>query len=202
MQNQTVVITGGSQANTKDVQNAIEQILMEYQSIDVLVNNAGIVRDKLMLRMEESDFDDVMATNMKACFNTCKATIRSMIKKRRGKIINISSVVGLLGNAGQANYAASKAAIIGFSRSLAKELASRNITVNVIAPGFIDTAMADSLGEDKKDAIAQQIPLKRLGTPEEVAELAFFLAGPHANYITGSTFTIDGGISLGFSIKN
>lgn len=181
-------------ASTLEVEQAIKETLSAFNHIDILVNNAGITRDQLLLKMNEADWDDVMATNVKSCYNTCHALVRSMIKARRGKIINISSIVGLTGNAGQANYSASKAAIIGFSKALAKELASRNICVNCIAPGFIDTRMTEVLTDEQKSKIITQIPLGRMGSPEDIANMALFLASSLSDYITGQVFSVDGGI--------
>src|SRR5262249_15159810 len=148
---------------------AIQTTLNKFQKIDILVNNAGITRDGLLLRMSEEDFDRVLDVNLKSCFYTCQAMMRPFMKAKKGKIINVTSVVGLIGNPGQTNYAASKAGLIGFSKSLAKEMASRNITVNCIAPGYIETHMTDALPEDKKQAVLAQIPLGRLGKPEDIA---------------------------------
>ena len=182
-------------AATLEVEQAIKEIQNTFNHIDILVNNAGITRDQLLLKMSEADWDDVMATNVKSCYNTCHALVRSMIKARRGKIINISSIVGLTGNAGQANYSASKAAIIGFSKALAKELASRNICVNCIAPGFIATRMTEVLTDEQKSEILTQIPLGRMGSPEDIANMALFLASSLSDYITGQVFSVDGGIA-------
>lgn len=178
------------------VDQAIKNVLLKFEKIDILVNNAGITRDQLLMRMLESDWDDVMAVNVKSCYNTCQSIVRSMMKARRGKIINMSSVVGMTGNAGQANYAASKAAIIGFSKALAKELAPRNICVNCVAPGFIDTSMTQALGEQQKQAILSQIPFGKMGKAEDVANAVLFLASPLADYITGQVLTVDGGMIL------
>lgn len=181
-------------ADKKAVDGAIQEILAELGQVDILVNNAGITRDGLLMKMTEEDWDRVMAVNLKSVYNTCQALARPMVKARGGKIINISSVVGLTGNAGQANYAASKAGMIGFTQSLAKELASRNITVNCIAPGFIKTSMTDGLNDAQKDAIMKQIPLGRLGQAEEIAHAAVFLAV--SDYITGQVLTVDGGMVM------
>jgi 3-oxoacyl-[acyl-carrier protein] reductase len=181
-------------ANHQAVNDAIEKILQQHGRIDVLVNNAGITRDQLLMKMSEEDWDRVMDVNAKSCYNTCKALVRSMMKQRKGKIINISSVVGLMGNAGQTNYAASKAAIIGFTKALAKEVASRNILVNCIAPGYIATDMTAGLNEEQQKGILAAIPLNRMGAPEDIAKAALFLAV--ADYITGQVFTIDGGMVM------
>lgn len=183
-------------ADTENVAHAIQQVLEKVGAVDILVNNAGITRDQLLIKMSEKDWDDVLAINVKSCYNTAHALVRSMIKSRRGKIINMSSVVGISGNAGQVNYAASKAAIIGFTKALAKELAGRNICVNCIAPGFIDTNMTGALSEAQKESTLNQIPFKRMGTPEDVANAALFLASQLSNYITGQIVTVDGGLSI------
>ena len=165
-------------------------------SISILVNNAGVTRDNILLRLKDEDWDEVMAVNLKGTFNMTRALIRGMMKLRDGVIINISSVVGISGNAGQSNYAASKAGLIGFTRSVARELASRNIRCNAIAPGYIETDMTGSLDEKQTEELKERIPLGRLGTPEDVAALARFLAGPSAGYITGQVFTVDGGMVI------
>lgn len=183
-------------ANKVEVENAIKKIMEVHPHIDILVNNAGITRDTLLMKMGEKDWDDVMSINVKSCYNTAQTLIRPMIKARHGKIINISSVVGLTGNAGQTNYAASKAAIIGFTKALAKEVASRNIHVNCIAPGFIETSMTEVLNETQKNAALSGIPLGRMGTPEEVANAALFLASSLSDYITGQVITVDGGMVM------
>jgi 3-oxoacyl-[acyl-carrier protein] reductase len=183
-------------ANTQEVQKAVDEVLKEMQTIDVLINNAGIVRDNLLLRMSEEDWDRVLNVNLKSVYNLCKAVIRPMMKARKGKIINVSSVIGLTGNAGQVNYAASKSGIIGVTKSLAKELASRNIYVNCIAPGFIETSMTSDINETHKEEIMRNIPLKRIGRPEEIASVALFLASDGANYITGQVLPVDGGMTM------
>ncbi|MEI7643625.1 MAG: 3-oxoacyl-[acyl-carrier-protein] reductase [Chloroflexales bacterium] len=179
-----------------DVERLFKATLAAYGRLDVLVNNAGITRDTLLLRMKEDDFDQVITTNLRGVFLCTKAAFRPMSKQRGGRIINISSVIGLIGNAGQANYAAAKAGIIGFTKSTAREMAPRNITVNAIAPGFIDTEMTSVLDDAARKAILENIPLGRLGQPEEVAALACFLASDSAAYITGQTFAIDGGMVM------
>ncbi len=183
-------------SKTKDVEATFKEILDHLKEVDILVNNAGITRDQLLIRMSEEDWDDVLAVNTKSCYNCSRALVRHMMKRRKGKIINISSVVGQMGNAGQVNYAASKAAVIGFTKALAKELASRGIQVNCISPGFIETAMTKSLTEQQQEEIHKQIPLGRMGQPEEVAEAALFLANSHSNYITGQVLTVDGGMVM------
>jgi 3-oxoacyl-[acyl-carrier protein] reductase len=177
-----------------EVETAITEILKEINNIDILVNNAGITKDNLLMKMSEEDFDRVIAVNLKSIYNTCKILIRSMMKNKKGKIINISSIVGLIGNAGQTNYAASKAAIHGFTKSLAKEVGTRNICVNAIAPGFIQTKMTEILPENIKEQILNSIPLKRFGLPQDVANLVLFLSSDLSDYITGQVFTVDGGM--------
>jgi len=180
----------------KEVDEAIKKALEVRPQIDILVNNAGITRDGLLMKMSEEDWDNVMDVNVKSCYNSCRALVRSFLRLKKGKIINISSVVGLTGNAGQVNYAASKAAIIGFTKALAKEVASRNIQVNCIAPGFIETAMTESLTEEQKSATLSQIPMGRMGRSEEIAKTALFLASPSSDYITGQVITVDGGMVM------
>ena len=174
----------------------IKKAIEKFGKIDVLVNNAGITRDNLIMRMKEEEFDKVINTNLKGTFNVTKNVIPYMMKKRSGKIVNISSVVGVSGNAGQCNYAASKAGIIGFTKSIAKELASRNILANCVAPGFIDTDMTEVLSDSVKENINSQIPLKRMGTAEEIAKAVYFLAGEDNTYITGQVLNIDGGMLM------
>ncbi|RMG82185.1 MAG: 3-oxoacyl-[acyl-carrier-protein] reductase [Bacteroidetes bacterium] len=178
----------------EEAQALAENVLKEFGSIDVLVNNAGITRDQLLMRMTEEQWDEVINTNLKSVFNLTKAVLRPMLKQRKGSIINMSSVVGIKGNAGQANYAASKAGIIGFTKSVALELGSRNIRSNAIAPGFIETEMTAELGEEVVKEWREMIPLKRGGTPEDVANLALFLASDMADYITGQVINVDGGM--------
>ena len=174
----------------------VKQAIDKFGKIDVLINNAGITRDNLIMRMKEEDFDNVINTNLKGTFNVTKNVVPYMMKKRSGKIVNISSVVGVSGNAGQCNYAASKAGIIGFTKSIAKELASRNILANCVAPGFIDTDMTEVLSDSVKENINNQIPLKRMGTAEEIAKVVYFLAGEDNTYITGQVLNIDGGMLM------
>ncbi len=183
-------------ASKEDVTAVIKEISSNCGTIDILVNNAGVTRDQLLMKMTEKDWDDVMDINAKSCYNTCQALVRQMMKARRGKIINMSSVVGITGNAGQANYAASKAAIIGFSKALAKELAARNICVNCIAPGFIATKMTEKLADQQKEGILSQIPFGRMGTTKEIANAALFLASHLSDYVTGQVLTVDGGMIL------
>lgn len=181
-------------ANYEAAQELAADVLKEFGTIDILVNNAGITKDNLLMRISEEDFDTVIEVNLKSVFNLTKAVIRPMMKQRSGSIINMSSVVGLKGNAGQANYAASKAGIIGFSKSVALELGSRNIRSNVIAPGFIETEMTANLPEETVKQWRDAIPLKRGGTPEDIANACVFLASDMSSYITGQTLSVDGGM--------
>jgi 3-oxoacyl-[acyl-carrier protein] reductase len=184
-------------ADAQASEQVVSQTLEDFGKLDILVNNAGITRDNLLMRMREEEWDSVLATNLKGVFNFCKPASRIMMKARNGRIINISSVVALLGNAGQSNYAAAKAGIIGFSKSLARELASRNITVNVIAPGFIDTEMTAALPEAARNELRTRIPLGRTGSVEEIAAAVQFLASKEAAYITGQVLGVDGGMGMG-----
>lgn len=182
-------------SNTEQAQKLVDEAIAEFGGVDVLVNNAGITRDTLLMRMKEEDFDAVINTNLKGCFNMMKAVNKIMMKQRSGAIINMSSVIGLAGNIGQVNYAASKAGVLGMTYSVAKELAARNITCNAIAPGMIATDMTEVLSDKVKEQILKDIPLKRLGQPEEIAETALFLA--KSKYITGQVITVDGGMVIG-----
>ena len=173
-----------------------EFALKAFGHIDILVNNAGITRDNLLMRISESDFDAVIDTNLKGTFNTIHHFYKTFLKQRSGRIINLSSVTGILGNAGQANYAASKAGVIGLTKSVARELAGRNITVNAVAPGFIDTEMTQAMTETAKEAVLSQIPMKRVGQTEDIAETVAFLASDRARYITGQVISVDGGMSM------
>lgn len=179
-----------------DTIRLVKETIAAFGQIDILVNNAGITRDNIMLRLSEDDWDNVLDTNLKGAFNCIKACTRPMMKKRSGVIINISSVIGLIGNAGQVNYAASKAGLIGMTKSVAKELASRNIRANAVAPGFIQTAMTAELPENSRDELLAAIPLKRLGEAKEIADLVLFLSSDNAQYITGQVINVDGGMVI------
>ncbi|HEU5011144.1 MAG TPA: 3-oxoacyl-[acyl-carrier-protein] reductase [Roseiflexaceae bacterium] len=200
---QAIGAAGGTaramQADVSDpaqIEQLFKQIVAEHGRIDILVNNAGITRDTLLLRMKEEDFDAVIDTNLRGVFLCTKAALRPMTKARGGRIINITSVVGLMGNAGQSNYAAAKAGLLGFTKSVAREMASRNITVNAVAPGYIETELTGVLGEDVRAAILENVPLGRLGQPQDVANMVCFLASDAAAYITGQTITVDGGMVM------
>lgn len=183
-------------ADTKAVDAMVKDIIKTFGRLDILVNNAGITKDNLIMRMPEEDFDAVINANLKGCFNTIKAASRQMLKQREGRIINISSVSGILGNAGQANYAASKAGVIGLTKTMARELASRGITVNAIAPGFVETDMTEALPESVREAAVGQIPLGHFGKPEDIADMAVYLASEKAAYITGQVISVDGGMAI------
>jgi 3-oxoacyl-[acyl-carrier protein] reductase len=183
-------------ADMNEVEHMVEAILERFGQIDILVNNAGIARDKLILRMTEEDWDAVLNVNLKGTFNCTKAVIRYMSKQRRGKIVNIASVVGEIGNVGQANYSASKAGVIGFTKTIAREFAQRGINVNAIAPGYIETPMTEVLPEKTKEELRRMIPMERLGRPEDVAEAVLFLVGETSNYITGQVLNVNGGIYM------
>ncbi|ATD67378.1 3-oxoacyl-ACP reductase [Luteimonas chenhongjianii] len=178
------------------IEALVEAIAAEFGAISILVNNAGITRDNLLMRMKEEDWQAILDTNLTSVFRSCKAVMRGMMKARRGRIINIASVIGVTGNAGQANYAAAKAGIIAFSKSLAKEIGSRGVTVNVVAPGFIATDMTRDLPEESKAALTERIALGRLGEPDDIAQAVAFLAGPSAAYITGETLHVNGGMYM------
>ena len=180
--------------DNEQVYNLVKNIGEDFGSVDILVNNAGITRDNILLRMKEDEWEDIINTNLSSIYKMSKSVLRGMIKKRSGRIISITSVVGAMGNAGQSNYAASKAGMIGFTKSLAREVGVRNITVNAIAPGFIETDMTDKLPENQKEALASQIPMGRLGTADEVAQAVLFLAGDGGSYITGQTLHVNGGM--------
>jgi len=179
-----------------EIEKAIQDILGKWESIDVLVNNAGITRDGLLMKMKEEHWDEVLDVNLKSVFNMCQALVRPMMKAKQGKIINISSVVGLTGNAGQVNYSASKSGVIGFTKSLALELATRGICVNCIAPGFIETRMTEALTDAQKEGILKKIPMGRIGKPEEISHVALFLASDLSKYMTGQVLTVDGGMVM------
>lgn len=195
-QNVKCLTVYGDVSNYEDVEKFIKEIIKEFGKIDVLVNNAGITKDMLLMRMKKEDFESVIDVNLIGTFNVTKNVIPYMMKPRNGKIVNISSVVGISGNAGQTNYSASKAGIIGFTKSLAKEVASRNINVNAIAPGFIKTDMTDVLKEEVKEEISKTIPLKRMGEAKDVANLVKFLVSEESNYITGQVINVDGGMLM------
>jgi 3-oxoacyl-[acyl-carrier protein] reductase len=191
-----VILVQGKVDNFEVVNEIVKKIVETWGTVDILVNNAGINRDNLLIKMSESDFDEVIATNLKGVFNCTKAVARLMMKNRSGRIVNMTSVVGLMGNVSQANYAAAKAGIIGFTKSVAKELATRGVTVNAIAPGFITTDMTAKLSDKIKEETLTQIPMGKFGTPEDVANLAAFLVSEQAAYITGQVINVDGGMAM------
>jgi 3-oxoacyl-[acyl-carrier protein] reductase len=182
--------------NLENVQETVNKILDKYKTVDILVNNAGITRDNLLLRMSEEDWDEVIRTNLRGVFNFTKVISKVMLKARKGKIISVASIIGIIGNAGQANYAASKAGIIAFTKSIAKEFASRGITANAIAPGYIETDMTAQLKDNVREEVLKTIPVGRLGTAQDVASVCLFLASPESNYITGQTIVVDGGLAV------
>ena len=186
----------GDVSNLNSISEIVTNTIDKWGRIDILVNNAGIARDNIIMRMKEDEWDSVMNINLKGCFNGIKSVARPMIKNKAGRIINITSVIGQIGNAGQSNYAASKAGIMGLTKSMAKELGSRNITVNAVAPGYITTDMTNELNDEVKEQLKSSIPLGRLGTPDDVANLVCFLASDEAGYITGQTFNVDGGMVM------
>lgn len=186
----------GDVSKVKDCTDLIDKTLEAFGTIDILVNNAGITKDNLIIRMKEEDFDKVIDINLKGVFNTCKCAIKHMIKQRSGRIINIASIVGIMGNAGQTNYAASKAGVIGFSKSLAREVGSRGITVNAVAPGFIKSDMTDVLSEGIKEEMLKRIPMNKFGSTENVAKAVAFLASRDSDYITGQVINVDGGMLM------
>lgn len=183
-------------ADPESIAACIKQITTEFGTVDILINNAGITKDTLLMAMKEEQWDAIINTNLSSIYRMSKAVVRGMMKKRNGRIISISSVVGATGNPGQTNYAAAKAGLVGFSKSLAREIGSRNITVNTVAPGFIDTDMTKELGDNQKEALLSQIPLGRLGSAEEIADTVVFLASPSAGYITGETIHVNGGMHM------
>ena len=186
----------GDVSSPEDVEALFNGVSDTFGRVDILVNNAGITRDNLMMRMKEEEFDDVLRTNLKGTYLCTRAALRPMVRARWGRIVNVSSVVGLVGNAGQANYAASKAGIIGFTKSVAREVAQRGITVNAVAPGYVETELTGSLPEKVKEQIREQVPAGRFGEPEEVAEVIAFLVGEEAGYVTGQTIAVDGGMTM------
>ncbi len=190
------LVVAADVSRSEEAQRLIQTTTAQWDRVDILVNNAGVTRDGLLMTMKEADWDAVLNTNLKSVFHCCKAVTRAMLRQRSGRIINITSVVGIVGQAGQTNYAASKAGIIGFTKSLARELGSRGITVNCVAPGYIPTALTDVLPEELKQAILEQTPLKRLGQPEEVAAAVAFLASDEAAFITGHVLHVDGGLAM------
>ena len=182
--------------NAQNIQEIVTKILDKYKRVDILINNAGITKDNLLLRMSEEDWDDVIGVNLKGLFNVTKAVTKPMLKAQKGRIINISSIIGITGNTGQANYAATKAGIIGFTKSIAKELASRGITVNAVAPGYIQTDMTARLSDTVQQELLAKIPLGTWGTPNDIANTCLFLASDQAGYITGQTIVVDGGMTI------
>ncbi len=190
------IAIGGNVAEAKDAEEMVQLVLNKFGRLDILVNNAGITRDQVLLRMKEEDWDLVLAVNLKGAFHLTKAALRVFLKQKGGKIVNIASVTGQMGNAGQANYAASKAGLIGFTKSVAREYASRNIQVNAVAPGFIDTPMSQAIPAKERDFLIKQIPMERLGRPEDVAQAVLFLASSAADYITGQVLNVNGGMYM------
>jgi len=198
------IIAGGGRAaalqgnvtQSEQVDSLVGRVLAEWGALDILVNNAGLTRDCLLLRMSEADWDTVLDTNLKGAFLMTRAALKPMLKQKRGKIVNITSVIGLIASPGQANYAAAKAGLIGFTRTVAKEVASRHIQVNAIAPGFVETAMTEAMSAERKDDLRRQIPAGRFGRAEEIAGLVTFLSGPASDYITGQTLVVDGGLTI------
>ncbi len=180
----------------EQTEETVKAAIEKLGGVDILINNAGITKDNLLLRMQEKDFDDVISANLKSVFNYTKAVLKTMIRQRYGRIVNIASVVALVGNAGQSNYVASKAGVIGFTKAMARELASRNITVNAVAPGFIQTDMTEKLSDEQRENLVKTIPLGRMGCPEDIAKVVGFLCSNYADYITGQVITVDGGMTM------
>jgi len=193
---QEALAVGGDVADAAEAEAMVQQTVERFGRLDILVNNAGVARDQVLLRMKEGDWDLVMSVNLKGVFHCTKAALRPFLKQKAGKVVNIASVVGEMGNAGQSNYAASKAGVIGFTKAIAREYANRNIQVNAVAPGFIDTAMTQAIPQKGRELLIQQIPMERLGTPEDVAEAVLFLASPSADYITGQVLNVNGGMYM------
>ena len=183
-------------SKSQDAEKIIKETVEHFGSVDILVNNAGITKDNVLLRMKEDQWDQVMAVNLKGTFNFTRAAVKVMLRQRSGKIVNVASITGLMGNAGQANYSASKAGIIGFTKSIAREYADRGITVNAVAPGFITTTMTDAIPEKEREELIKQIPMRRLGTPEDVAKTVYFLSSEDASYITGQVIGVNGGLYM------
>lgn len=196
MKSYKIAVVPGDITNAQNVEKMVNKILDKFKCIDILVNNAGITKDNLLLRMKDSDWDAVMSVNLKGTFNVTRIVSKAMLKVKKGKIINIASIIGIIGNIGQANYAASKAGIIAFTKSVAKELASRGITANAVAPGYIQTDMTEKLNAKARDEILKDIPVGKLGTPSDVAGVCVFLASNEADYITGQTLVVDGGMAM------
>ncbi|MGM0419363.1 MAG: 3-oxoacyl-[acyl-carrier-protein] reductase [Bacillota bacterium] len=191
-----VLVKQADVSKPEEADDLIESVLQEFTSVDILVNNAGINRDNLLMRMKQSDWENVIDVNLTGVFNMTKAVIRSMMKARQGKIINLTSIVGIIGNAGQTNYSASKAGLIGFTKSLAQEVASRNISVNAVAPGFIETDMTEEMSAQAKESLLSNVPLNRAGTPEDVANVVAFLSSNLSDYITGEVIKVTGGMGM------
>ena len=187
---------GGNVADASEAEAMVQQTIEKFGRMDILVNNAGITRDQVLLRMKEEDWDLVLSVNLKGAFHCTKAALRPFLRQKGGKVVNISSVTGEMGNAGQANYAASKAGVLGFTKSIAREYARRNIQVNAVAPGFIDTAMSQAIPQKDREFLIKQIPMERLGSPEDVAAAVLFLASPAADYITGQVLNVNGGMYM------